>query len=113
MSPDAPPPLLSEQRGKFRLLCTLSVAAMLALASGTISAIGTILGSLLFCAFLILAAALLRCVNCSESLFLHAISKQPASQWLNWLASVHECPTCGYTVTDKPAGASPSSDQSP
>ncbi|HEU6454193.1 MAG TPA: hypothetical protein VN201_01890 [Roseateles sp.] len=89
------------------------VVAMLALASGAISAIGPLLVSLLFCAVLNLAAALLRCVNCGKSLFLHAISKQPANQWLNWLAAVHECPTCGYVASDTPASTGQFSDQSP
>lgn len=107
------PPLLSELRKKYLLVGVLCAAAMLTLASGALSAIGTLLGACLFAVALAAAVVLLRCPSCGEHLFLHAISRRPVSRWLNWLVAVRECPSCGYTVDDRPACTGKPSDQTP
>lgn len=42
------------------------------------------------------AAGSIRCPECQQKLFLHAVTKEGFLTWFSWLLQVESCPKCGH-----------------
>ena len=110
-----PSPLLARQRGRLGLLGIVLAAAgclmfapawaerVTRLSQDAITLGALLLGLVAFTS----AIRLLRCPSCGHSLFWHAVSKNPAGQWLHWLLDVTTCPVCGYATPEPPNKPAP------